>query len=196
MVAFWQALSFFEQVIFIITIPATVIIFLQLILLFFSLGGDDFDLDDPSDFDGDGYNDFSVSDVGGLRLITVRGVVAFLAVGGWTTLWLAESVGRWPALGIGVLAGLLAMLLLALAMRAAHRLQQEGNLQLENAVGREAVVYIPIIPGQKGGKVNIVLQGRLCELDAETDGEETLHAGESVMVQSVVGTSLLVHKKL
>ena len=86
MIAWWESLQAIQQVFYIIAIPATLILILQTILLLFGMGHDsetdiDHDVDhDIGDHDaaGDGANHEA-----GLRILTVRGIVAFLAVCGW-----------------------------------------------------------------------------------------------------------------
>lgn len=52
-------------------------------------------------------------------------------------------------------------------------------------------MYLTVKPGQ-GGKVSITLQGRLCVLDAITEGDKPIPTGEMVEVVRVANSSILV----
>ena len=116
----------------------------------------------------------------GLRMLSLRGIVAFMAVSGWTGISLLD-LGAAPGLAVAgaAAAGFLAMLLVAWFMKMMTKLQQDGAIDLQNAVGLTGEVYIPITPEQKG-KITLLLQERLCELDAA--GDEPMKTGQRVKV--------------
>lgn len=125
MIAWWESLQAIQQVFYIIAIPATLILILQTILLLFGMGHDsetdiDHDVDhDIGDHDaaGDGANHEA-----GLRILTVRGIVAFLAVCGWVGVALTDLGVSMPlTIFIAILCGLAAMLLVAVLLRAATK---------------------------------------------------------------------------
>ena len=64
MTEIWQSLSLLQQVLVIIAVPSSLILVLQLILLLCGLGDADGSFEG---LDGDGVNDFSVADIGGLN---------------------------------------------------------------------------------------------------------------------------------
>ena len=73
------------------------------------------------------------------------------------------------------------------------RLQQSGNIVLDNAIGVTGEVYIPIPPLKSGvGKVNIVIQDRLSEVNAVTDAERTIKTGEKITVINVEPEGVLL----
>ena len=199
MAAWWSGLSLMGRIFSAIAIPATLIMVLQTILLLFADGDADTDVDTDADFDpgdvgGDGEADFPAGD--GLRLLTVRGIVAFFAVGGWTGVWFASM--RRP-LAVTVLAaaaaGFAALYGVAYLFRQARKLQSSGNLDLHNAIGLVGQVYIPIPPRGCGrGKINLIVQERLCELDAENAGDIALKSGESVVVCGLADGQTVVVK--
>ena len=129
----------------------------------------------------------------GLDLFTVRSVtaaIAFFGAGGLAI----ESMGgaRWLALlAAGVLGGA-AMLAVAVVMRALLRLEDDGTVSVDNAVGATGTVYLSI-PGRRqgAGKVHLTLQNRLVELQAVTP-EATLPTGAAVLVVDVVGPDTVV----
>ena len=101
------------------------------------------------------------------------------------------------AILISVVLGVLSLVGTADLMRAVYRLQASGNLDVENAVGKVAEVYIPIPPkGMGSGKVTMTLQEKYCELNAITTSEEKLKTGMYVRVVAVDGTRMLVVEPL
>ena len=204
MIEWWNALPTIQQVFYILAIPSTIILVLQIILLLFGVGGDhdgDVSADADGDIDASADGDLSAQidadgsfvpehdapyDPGpaheaGLRILTVRGVVAFLAICGWVGV-AALDMGAGPILSsvLAVVAGLAAMILVAVALRFSLKLQQSGNLDLKNAVGLTGEVYVPIPRGGKG-KVTLTVQDRFLELDAVCS-ERDLSTGEAVKV--------------
>ena len=190
MLAWWNALTLTAQIYAAIAIPATVIMVVQSILLLLGFGGD-------TDLDGDGVPDLDM-DPDGIGLISVRGIVAFFSVGGWAG-YVAE-MGGLPILIsvlIALAAGLAALFGVGFLFKAAYKLQGSGNLNIENAVGKTGKVYLPIPPkGEGAGKVNILLQDRLVELDAVNAGDTAISTGAGVEVCSVADSQTVTVKAL
>lgn len=119
----WNAMTLIQQVFVCIAAPATIILVIQSIMLLFGFGFDhadvgdlDADMDTDMDMDVDAQDGFhgdlhhGEADGGedsdpGLRLFTVRGLVAFFAVGGWTGLALSKYLNAGLAVGLAFLAG-------------------------------------------------------------------------------------------
>lgn len=179
----WDSLSQLSQVFATVAIPATVVMVLQTILLLFGIGHDhDCDIADH-DIDHDfcaGAHDGS----DGLSLFTIRGIVAFFAIGGWTGIAVDSADGSEAlAIILSLLAGSAALFGIAYLFKFALKLQNNGTLSLENAVGKAGEVYIPIPANRKGvGKVMVTVQERLCELSAITSEERDLKTGEYIKV--------------
>lgn len=87
----------------------------------------------------------------GLGLISVRGIVAFFSVGGWAG-FVADGGGLPILISvlIALTAGLIALILIALLFRSIYKLQADGNLSIDNAVGKTGQVYLPIPPEGAG----------------------------------------------
>lgn len=151
----------------------------------------DADLDDgPDDPGGDG----NAGLFAGLRILTLRGAVAFLAIFGWGTLWLLR-IGLHPILSLffGVAMGVWAMVLVALLLRVALRLQEDGTVRIQNALGLSGSVYLTVPPARQGlGKVTVLVQEHLTEFDALTDDPEALPTGSRVLVIGVSGKDQLI----
>ena len=127
----WEGLTLLQQCFAVVAIPATVILLLQTVLLLFGLGGHDadhgevdtdhdfdhdmdhdLDHDTDHDFDHDADHDFDhdahdgAHHAAGIRLFTLRGIVALFAVGGWLGVAMCD-LGLSPALaGLIAAAGL------------------------------------------------------------------------------------------
>ena len=95
MFAWWESLSTFSQVLACMAIPATLILLIQTILTLIGIGdnGVDSDIGD-ADIDADAADgvfgaeltdgDSDPSGLDGLRIFSVRGIIAFFVVFGWT----------------------------------------------------------------------------------------------------------------
>lgn len=131
-----------------------------------------------------------------LHLFTLSGIVSFFTVFGWSSIILyqnglpgAVSVLVALALGFG------AMLGAAKLVQWSVRLQEDGNLVLENAVGMTAEVYVSIPAAGGGeGKVTLTLQGQFLVLDAATEGQEAIPSGIKVRVTGLKEDTLVVER--
>ncbi len=189
MITWWNDLTVVQQIFALIAIPSTLIMLIQAILLLIGAGGSE-----GADMDGDGIPDSADLDGdSGLALFSVRGIVSMLAVMGWSAMALLESLVPWLAILLAAGLGILTLFGMALLMRAISRLQSSGNINVGNAVGKIAEVYIPIPPAGKGtGKVTMTLQEKYCELTAITASTEKLKTGTFVRVVSVDGAGILM----
>lgn len=211
MAEWWQALTTLQHIFLYTAIPFTLVLIIQAILTIIGLGGDhdaSFDSHDIGghDMGADGHVDAHIDghagheagseDVGGFQFFTVRGIVAFFCVFGWTGYALDHpSLGIAATLLISTAAGLLAMLVIGLMFYAVRRMQSSGNIRYGNAIGRSAEVYIPV-PAKRGGKgkVMVEIQERLVEAEAVTDEEEKLKTGETVTVIGNIGNTLIIKR--
>ena len=160
--------------------------------------GIDLDLDgdgipDGIDLDGDGIPDelyespeeTEVQHEGfNLRLFSFRGIVAFFAVYGWGALAISRSGRPWlVALIVGLILGVAAMFLVAVTMQLFVRLQSDGTVDPNNAVGLAGEVYLSVPPGRQGeGKVNVVIQDTMTECAAVTDETSPIPTGTPVII--------------
>jgi hypothetical protein len=121
----------------------------------------------------------------GLHLFSVRAIaggVAFFGVAGRAAL--AAGMGTLGATAVGVGAGAAAALAVAWGMRQLRRLDSDGALQVERAIGQPGRVHVRIGGGASAGKVMVTVQERLVELPAVSlDGE--LPTGTPVTVVGV-----------
>ena len=197
----WFLLDPLRSALLCVAVPATVIMILQTVMIFIGMAGhSDVDIQGDNGIDGVFGNDApDATDVhlgdSGLRIFTVRGMVAFFAVGGWAGLSALSLSGSAAAsLITAFIAGTLALLLVAWFFRWAATLNENGTLQMDSAVGKVGEVYITVPANMSGaGKVNVIIQGRLTEAEAMTDCDRPLKYGEPVQVTDMaVGNTLKV----
>ncbi|MDE5565051.1 MAG: NfeD family protein [Oscillospiraceae bacterium] len=213
----WEGLSGVLRVLYCIAVPSTLILVLQMLLTMIgghSDGGVDIsdtsgldmpgDADMGFDLDGDGIPDHladvidggNPADFGSLRLLTIQTIVTFLTVFSWVSI-ICVSSGAKPLSSsmIGAGCGLAMMLLVAKMVQASRKLAENGILNLKNAVGETATVYLTIPPKNGGsGKVTMQLQGRFGEFDAVTISEQPILNGAQVTVTDVQGDVLVVEQ--
>ena len=125
---------------------------------------------------------------GGLNLLSVRALsagVTFFGVGGLAGM--KTGFGLFAAIPLALIAGSLAAIAVAAAMRAMMRLEDDGTLQIHGAVGTSGTVYLTV-PGERSGvgKIHLTLQNRIVELQAVTS-QRALPTGSRVLVIDVVG---------
>lgn len=191
----WDQLSLFQQIMFVLAVGTTGIMVLFIVLMLVGIDGDG-GLDDLGDLDLDVINDEPLSSLGGMRFITIRGFLAFTSVGGWVAFILADVVSSVLAALFGALAGVIAAYLLQLAFEATMKLESSGNIDYANAIGKRAVVYIRVPKnGTDKGKVVMTLQSRYVEIDAITEEDEDLLTNAQVEVVGTRNRTTLIVKK-
>ena len=208
-VDFWNSLSLSSQIFAIIAIPATLILLIQTVMIFMGIGddgdsaGDEFADDIESSDDGifgeDAEGDpVDAAGLDGLRILTLRGIIAFMVVFGWVGVAMdSAGISLLLTLPVAVISGFAMMVLLALLMRSVMKLRSDGNLDNRNAIGVSGKVYLTVPPSRSGsGKVNLMLQGSFVEREAVTDSTEAIPTGCEVVVIGLSGqTELVVRKK-
>lgn len=120
-----------------------------------------------------------------LNLLSLRALAAGLAFFGLTGMLVLSLGGPGVlALPAAVAAGGASAALVAVAQRQLKRLERDGTVRLENAVGAPATVYLSIPGGTAAGKIHLALQGRTVELQAVS--HEALPTGAEVVVVDVL----------
>jgi hypothetical protein len=122
----------------------------------------------------------------GLNLLSIRAIVAaltFFGVGGL----LAGALGLPTVLSLIVAlgTGLAAAAGVAWMNASLHRLESDGTVHVESAIGLPATVYLRVPGGREGaGKVMLQLNGRTVEYQAISAAE--LPTGAPVVVVDVI----------
>ena len=179
MVEWWNGLNTLQHVFFCMAVPALLLMVIQTIL---SVIGADHDMDTDIDVDIDC-----------LSFFTIRGLVAFFLVGGTVGFFVAENKSLWwLAILLAVVSGVLARIGMAFLVRLILKLQNEGNVDANNAVGKKGTVYIRIPKkGEGTGKINVLVQESYSEFDAMSNGEE-LQTGTNVLIVGIQNGVLIV----
>lgn len=159
------------------------------------LGGEDFDTDFDGDLDVDVSMDFdhaidhagtsSDSDFS-FKMLSMQGLTAFFMMFGLVGLALvnAKVLTGLTIVG-GIFAGLFAVWLISMVFAQMKRLQSDGTINIKNAVGETASVYLTI-PAVGSGQVQVIVQGTLKIFDAvSTEGAE-FKTGSKVRVVRVI----------
>lgn len=191
MITWWTSLSTAMQVLWAITLSASLIFVIQTIMTFLGLGDHDADFDlDTSDgsFDADPS----------MNLLTFRNLVNFCLGFGWTAVLMHEKIQSNALLIIiSVIVGILLVTVVMWIFKWLSGMQQTGNIDVhKSAVGCEGKVYLTIPGERKGeGKVQITINNAVREYDAVTDGE-TIPTGKAIKVTEVINDYTLLVEEL
>ena len=209
-VEWWNALGVATQVFYCIALPSTLLLLIQTVMMFLGMGEDadsidDVDIDGAELSEADGvFGDGDLSEVqdvfglDGLRIFTIRGLIAFFVVFGWVGIvMLGADVNLWITVPGAAVCGFAMMVALAFLVRGVMQLRSDGNTDNRNAIGIAGKVHLTVPPSRSGeGKVHVMLQGSYVERNAVTDSEEAIPTGCEVVVVGVSGqTDLIVKKK-
>lgn len=191
MITWWTSLSTAMQVLWAITLSASLIFVIQTIMTFLGLGDHDADFDmDTSDgsFDADPS----------MNLLTFRNLVNFCLGFGWTAVLMHEKIQSNALLIIvSVIVGILLVTVVMWIFKWLSGMQQTGNIDVhKSAVGCKGKVYLTIPGERKGeGKVQITINNAVREYDAVTDGE-TIPTGKAIKVTEVINDYTLLVEEL
>lgn len=191
MITWWTSLSTAMQVLWAITLSASLIFVIQTVMTFLGLGDHDADFDlDTSDgsFDADPS----------MNLLTFRNLVNFCMGFGWTAVLMHEKIQSNALLIIvSVIVGILLVTVVMWIFKWLSGMQQTGNIDVhKSAVGCEGKVYLTIPGERKGeGKIQITINNAVREYDAVTDGE-TIKTGTAIKVTEVINDYTLLVEEL
>ncbi|QDU96195.1 hypothetical protein [Lignipirellula cremea] len=181
----------------------------QLVMSFVGLAGSEFSIGDdtPDGFDtsletdafhhGPDVTDShgATSIIGVLSFRTLTAAVTFFGIGGMTAV--SAHLPPTAQLATAAGAGLAALYGVYYLLRGVYRLAQSGNLDLANAIGQTATVYISIPAGKSAqGKVQVKVQDRLLVFPAVASTGQNLITGAKVVVTGVLNQTLLEVKPL
>lgn len=191
MITWWTSLSTAMQVLWAVTLSASLIFVIQTVMTFLGLGDHDADFDmDTSDgsFDADPS----------MNLLTFRNLVNFCLGFGWTAVLMHEKIESNALLIIvSVIVGILLVAIVMWIFKWLSEMQQTGNIDVhKSAVGCEGKVYLTIPGERKGeGKIQITINNAVREYDAVTDGE-TIKTGTAIKVTEVINDYTLLVEEL
>lgn len=167
------------------------LIVLQALASLLGIGGDHadhgFDHDVDHDLGGDGLEHGGDWFLGLLSFRTICSAVLFFGLGGMIALYYnAAPIGAFFS---ALMAGGLALYLVAQAMRMMSRLKADGTVRVNKALGQTGTVYLRVPANKSGpGKVTLNLQNRTVELEAYTSSDE-LPTGTPIQVVAVLNAN-------
>lgn len=191
MITWWTSLSTAMQVLWAITLSASLIFVIQTVMTFLGLGDHDADFEEDT---SDGSFDADPS----MNLLTFRNLVNFCMGFGWTAVLMHEKIQSNALLIIvSVIVGILLVTVVMWIFKWLSGMQQTGNIDVhKSAVGCEGKVYLTIPGERKGeGKVQITINNAVREYDAVTDGE-TIPTGKAIKVTEVINDYTLLVEEL
>lgn len=188
MTEWWEALDFTLQIFYGLGIATGLLLLFQTVLLILGLDGHG-----AMDMDVDGNFEH---DMGGV--LSVRTVTAFFAGFSWTGVATIQAGWSMPlAILASVVVGTTFMAGVFFLMRGLYGLRASGTLDYANAVGAVGTVYLPIPPAMAStGQVEVMIQGRLCVVQAFTRSEQALANRTRVRVTEALGANTLVVEPL
>ena len=183
MITWWNSLSSMMQVLWAITLSATLIFIIQTILTFLGVGGEggiDADVSGDVDLGGaDGSFDADPS----MNLLTFRNFVNFCLGFGWTAVLMRDKIGS-------------DFLLVLLAIIVGVALVAAVMWLFKWLSGCEGKVYLAIPGERKGeGKVQITINNSVREYDALCEGD-TIPTGAPIKVVGVINEHTLLVEEI
>lgn len=141
-------------------------------------------------------NDVSTGSGFGLKLLSLRSILAFVTIGAWMCYTLCYMLDWYYAVIIAVVCGFAAACGMAGALIGIEKMQDNGTLNANNAVGKIGTVYLTVPPHRSGqGKINVLVQERYAEYEAVTDSDEPIPTGSEIKVLGHIGANVLLVTK-
>ncbi|HQN42609.1 MAG TPA: hypothetical protein PLA25_00640 [Anaerolineaceae bacterium] len=147
--------------------------------------------DSGVDLDHDGSVDAPDGNVG-MKLLSLQSIAGFFTMFGLVGLGLLQVKAGpiWSLLG-ALAAGLVTAWVTAMIFYQMRRLQSEGTMVIQDAIGQIGSVYLTI-PEQGTGVVSVAVKGTLRSLDAMSETGQRIPTGAMVRVTGVTAGKILV----
>ncbi len=186
----WATYDDFAHVLWGFALIGSIFFVIQTIYTFAFGGGDSAFGDADSYIDGDSGVDF--------QFFTLRNAIAFFTMFGWVGLAIYTENGS-PILSSlgGIGAGAAMVIFMAILIKKINDLKEDGTMQLSQALGKTATVYLTI-PSSRSGKglIQLSVNGSIHELEAITDASEPISSNSTVQVMEIIGNQLLLVQKI
>ncbi len=171
---------------------STLVFLVQFVMTFIGIG----DADADFDFSGEAGD---TMDFGGvMSLFSVRNIVNFFMGFGWGGVCIGNYTDNKLILYIGAtIIGLIFVAIFFLLVKQILKLENNGNINMNDCIGKVCNVYLRIPAAKSGkGKVQMSINGTIIEWDAVTDDAETISTGSQVKVVALVGESTLLVERI
>lgn len=129
---------------------------------------------------------------GAFNFLSLQSIAGFFTMFGLVGLGLLRiNASEVMSLLGGLGAGLLTAWATGMVFWSMRRLQSEGTLNINNAVGQTGTVYLTI-PAEGTGVVNVTVQGTLRALDAVSASGHPIPTGRIIQVVGISAGKILV----
>ncbi|MBD3373686.1 hypothetical protein GF406_01515 [candidate division KSB1 bacterium] len=188
MIDYYSQLDSLEKMFFLSALLGGLSFLVRTILMF--IGGD------ADGGGGDVADDFNLehSDAdASVKLLSVQGLTGFFMMFGLVGLALSQEsqAGALWSIAGGLLAGLFTLWLTAKIFTSMKKLQSDGSLDMNAAIGAQGTVYLTI-PENNSGQVQLNVQDRLRIFNAISHDKTEIKTGERVQVLRLVNGNVLV----
>jgi len=177
----WNGLSPIEHIFWGVAVIATTLFLIQFVLSLVGLR-----TDGALDMEHDSLeNDLALEHE--FSLFSIRSILAFFTFFGWIGILVFDNAQNATlALLVALIAGIAAMSTVAYIMYLLHKLEEEGTLHMESAIGSSGEVYFSIPEEKHGpGKIHVNINGSLREIEAWTEGHR-LPTGTKIRIVSLL----------
>ena len=186
METWWSSLEIIQKVMWCIAIGTSFIFLIQSIMTFLGM-----DSDGGLDADADPNDSYP------FQLFSFRNLINFLLGFSWSAVVFYHTFNNLIVLTLlSTFFGLFIITVIMFIFYQLSKMEQSGNIAIEETVGLNGNVYL-VIAGhrQQQGKVQLSVRGSIREYNAITDGE-TIKTGELIVVEKVLEGNILLVKKL
>ncbi len=166
----------------------------QFLMTLAGLGGDhdvggDHEIGGDHDVAHDHGHEHAASSSWFIGILTFRTLVAALAFFGIAGKFgIARGFEPPATFGLALVAGLGAMFIVAWMMKGLIKLQAEGTVRIDRAVGSSGTVYLTVPANKSGvGKVTLTVQNRTMEYQAVSSQPNELATGTKIVAVAIVG---------
>lgn len=165
-----------------------VVFLVRMVLMFVGVGGE-------GDLDGLGGTDAPDTDHASdesFRFLSIQSMSSFFLMFGLVGLSILRNGGAvWLAFAGAIGSGGITVWLVSLLFTGMKRLQSDGTLRINNAIGQEGTVYLTI-PAEGSGQVQVPVQGALRMFEARSAKKIELRTGERIRVVEVTAGNILL----
>lgn len=193
----WNALDSFEKFFWGLAIPFTVLFIIQMTLMVVGI-----DNDGEIDFDSHGDTQFEV-DFGedikiplNFRIFSLRNIIVFFTIFSWGGIvGNNNNFGVLKTLLFAITLALSVVVFLTFILKMLLKATQSGTMDIKNSIDSYGVVYLKIPQKGKGeGKVQLIVQGSLRELDAISEENEIMTGAKVKVIGVTTDNKLIVEE--
>ncbi len=187
----WASMDIIQQTAWIIALSTSLIFIIQMIMTFIGM---DSDVDFSTNL-----GDTSITELTStpFQLFTFRNFINFFLGFSWSYIVFDKLLDSkiWIII-ISVFVGVFLVAGVMFIFYGLSKMVESGNINIQQAIGLTATVYIPIPSNAEGkGKIQVSIQNSVREYDAITKGE-MLKTGNIVIIKEVVEGNVLCVEKI